>query len=50
LICIQLKENGFKHAIAHFTCFFNVGLTIPLSNFFVISLAVFGLPRLLQRQ
>jgi PAT family beta-lactamase induction signal transducer AmpG len=21
LICIQLKENGFKHAIAHFTCF-----------------------------
>jgi hypothetical protein len=21
LICIQLKENGFKHAIAHFTAF-----------------------------
>jgi hypothetical protein len=29
--------------------FLIVGLTIPLS-FFVISLAVFGLPRLLQRQ
>jgi PAT family beta-lactamase induction signal transducer AmpG len=32
LICIQLKENGFKHAIAYFT-FLIVGLTIPLSNF-----------------
>jgi PAT family beta-lactamase induction signal transducer AmpG len=40
LICIQLKENGFKHAIA-FHLFLIVGLTIPLSNF-LISLAVFG--------
>jgi hypothetical protein len=45
-IDFQPKENGFKHAIINFILI--VGLTIQ--QFFLLSLAVLGCRRLLQRQ
>jgi PAT family beta-lactamase induction signal transducer AmpG len=35
------KENGFSDALVISIAFLLVGLTIPMNNFFVISLAIF---------
>jgi PAT family beta-lactamase induction signal transducer AmpG len=35
------KKNGFSDAISYIYSLSTVGLTIPMNNFFVISLAIF---------